>query len=64
MRGGGSAGGDPILCYFVYIFMSMSIGFYDIFQFMAPLPSIYVFMIFLFAFYANDLLILCIMSFS
>jgi hypothetical protein len=29
---------------------------------MAPLPSICLFMIFLFTFYANDLLILCIIS--
>jgi ABC-type nitrate/sulfonate/bicarbonate transport system permease component len=58
-------GGDPIFMLFcVDIYANVNRVLRPIFQFMAPLPSICVFMIFLFIFYANDLLILCIISFT
>jgi ABC-type nitrate/sulfonate/bicarbonate transport system permease component len=58
-------GGCPIFMLFcIHIYANVNRFLRPIFQFMAPLPSIYLFMIFLFTFYANDLLILCIISFT
>jgi ABC-type nitrate/sulfonate/bicarbonate transport system permease component len=51
-------GGGPIFIIFcIHIYDNVNRFLRPIFQFMAPLPSICLFMIFLFTFYANDLLI-------
>jgi ABC-type nitrate/sulfonate/bicarbonate transport system permease component len=58
-------GGGPIIMLFcIHIYANVNRFLRPIFQFMAPLPSICLFMIFLFTFYANGLLILCIISFT
>jgi hypothetical protein len=58
-------GGDPIFMLFcIHIYVNVNRVLQPIFQFMASIPSIYLFMIFLFIFYANGLLILCIISFT
>jgi hypothetical protein len=65
MRGAGSASGDPIFMLFcIHIYVNVNRVLRPIFYFMASLPSIYLIMIFLFIVYANDLLILCIISFT
>jgi ABC-type nitrate/sulfonate/bicarbonate transport system permease component len=48
----------------IHIYANVNGFLRPIFQFMDPLPSICLFMIFLLIFYANDLLILCIISFT
>lgn len=49
--------GDPIFMLFcIHIYTNVNRILRPIFQFMAPLQSISLFMIFLFIFYANDLL--------
>jgi hypothetical protein len=58
-------GGDPIFLLFcIHIYANVNRVLRPIFQFMALLPSICAFMIFLFIFYTNDLLIVCIISFT
>jgi hypothetical protein len=58
-------GGSPIFMLFcIHIYANVNEFLRPIFQFMAPLSSICLFMIFLFTFYANGLLILCIISFT
>jgi hypothetical protein len=60
-----SQGGGPIFMLFcIYIYANVNRFLRPIFQFVAPLPSICLFMIFLLTFYVNDLLILCIISFT
>jgi ABC-type nitrate/sulfonate/bicarbonate transport system permease component len=58
-------GGVPICMLFcIHIYANVNRFLQPIFQFMAPLSSICLFMIFLFIFDANDLLILWIISFT
>jgi hypothetical protein len=44
---------DPILCFFVYIFMPTSIGFYDTLSVHGYPSIVCMFIIFLFTFYVN-----------
>jgi ABC-type nitrate/sulfonate/bicarbonate transport system permease component len=57
-------GGPIFMLFCIYIYANVNRFLRPIFQFMAPLPSICLFIIFLFTFYANDSLILCIISFT
>jgi hypothetical protein len=57
-------GGPIFMLFCIHIYVNVNRFLRPIFQFMAPLPYICLFIILLFTFFANNLLILCIISFT